>query len=622
MYTQPSRSSDVSDSDCDSDGSEWHYEDDESGSDSSDNTDSDAESDSQSTIFPVCNNPPRKPKVLPVNSKTGSQSKPTSKYKKPKRMCPFCKKYFQEKLTRHVQLVHKKVKEVSNAMNLPKNERDAAFDFLKKKGILEANQEQMRMSTPVYQRERKTSNDSKLVLCGLCNGFYSKMYFKKHKYRCQGDSNSTACSIPLSLMTPNDDISEDFRRDILCKFRDTEVGDICRTDPVVLSIGKQLWRKGMNKKDKVTEVKKSVMSDMRRLASLYLVYKDQDAALANNQENSTVAEMFKREHFNVLSEAIQDYTTQAVSSGIKSGLKTALYYLIKKACKIIKSIHLMERQDESAAEIDRFISVFELNHEFIFGDAIYHINYRRQKSLRKPIELPIEDDVVKLRQHTINKVSRMVTDDFMVWDSRNFIMLRDLTVSRLTVFNARRGGEPSRLKLFEWQEAEDNQWIDTQRAEDMQDPIEKKLLSHLRVSYQTGKGNNHLVPILFPPDTIEAMRKLTSQEVRTSAGVKEDNLYVFPCVQGSSTHVTGWHALKNICSEAGIEGSARLTATKNRHRVSTLYAAMELPEHDRELFFRHMGHSSLVNQNIYQVPPAIAEVVQVGKQLMQIDERE
>ena len=129
LYTQPSRSSDVSDSDCDSDGSEWHYEDDESGSDSSDNTDSDAESDSQSTIFPVCNNPPRKPKVLPVNSKTGSQSKPTSKYKKPKRMCPFCKKYFQEKLTRHVQLVHKKEKEVSNAMKLPKKERDAAFRF-------------------------------------------------------------------------------------------------------------------------------------------------------------------------------------------------------------------------------------------------------------------------------------------------------------------------------------------------------------------------------------------------------------------------------------------------------------------------------------------------------------
>ena len=35
-----------------------------------------------------------------------------------------------------------------------------------------------------------------------------------------------------------------------------------------------------------------------------------------------------------------------------------------------------------------------------------------------------------------------------------------------------------------------------------------------------------------------------------------------------------------------------------------------------------MGHSSAENENIYQVPPAIAEVVQVGRQLMQIDEGE
>ena len=271
----------------------------------------------------------------------------------------------------------------------------------------------------------------------------------------------------------------------------------------------------MNKKDKVTEVKKSVMSDMRRLASLFVVYKDQEAVSATNRENLTVEEMFKRENFGVLSEAIQDYTTQAESLEIKCGLKTALYYLIKKACKIIKSTHLMDRRDEAAAEIDRFVSVFELNHEFVFGDAVYLTNNRRQKSLRKPAELPIENDVAKLRQHTINKVTRMVTDEFIVWDSSNFTELRDLTVSRLTVFNARRGGEPSRLKLDEWQEAEDNQWIDSQRVDDMHDPLDKHLLAKLRVTYQTGKGNNHLVPVLFPPDTIEAMRKLTNQEVRT-----------------------------------------------------------------------------------------------------------
>lgn len=155
-------------------------------------------------------------------------------------------------------------------------------------------------------------------------------------------------------------------------------------------------------------------------------------------------------------------------------------------------------------------------------------------------------NIAKLRQHTIKEVSRMVNDEFMVRDSHYFIRLRDLTVSRLTVFNARRSGEPSRLKLSEWQEAEENQWIDSQRADDMHDCIEKHLLNKLLVTYQTGKGNNHLVPILFPRDTMHAMKKLTNPEVRTSAGVKRTT-YVFPCVQWSATYVTSLHALKTIC---------------------------------------------------------------------------
>lgn len=200
--------------------------------------------------------------------------------------------------------MHKKVEEVSYAMKLPKQERDKAFDLLKKEGILEENQEEIGMQSPIYQQERKTVQDWKLTMCGLCKGFYSQTYYKKHKYRCQGDSHSSACSVPLSFMaTAMDDISEDFRRDILCKFRETEIGDICRTDPVILSVRKQLWVEGMNKKDKVTEVKKSVMSDMRRLASLYVVYKDQqEAAHAIHAENQTASAMFKRENFTALSE--------------------------------------------------------------------------------------------------------------------------------------------------------------------------------------------------------------------------------------------------------------------------------------------------------------------------------
>ncbi|KAJ8048441.1 hypothetical protein HOLleu_00761 [Holothuria leucospilota] len=116
-----------------------------------------------------------------------------------------------------------------------------------------------------------------------------------------------------------------------------------------------------------------------------------------------------------------------------------LYYLIKKACKIIKATHLVGEDDE-ASEIDKFVAVLELNHDFIFGDATYQINNNRQRNLRKPAALPLEDDVNKLRNFTLENIASLTSDSFIVWDSHNFKKLRGLTVSRLTLFNARRGG--------------------------------------------------------------------------------------------------------------------------------------------------------------------------------------
>ena len=107
------------------------------------------------------------------------------------------------------------------------------FDVFKKRGFFKANKEQMETSTPIYQRERKAlEHDDKLVICGLCNGFYSKKCFQRHKNRCQGDSHSEACSVSLSMMiTTGDDILNEFRREILCKFRNRAIPSKRVLDP-------------------------------------------------------------------------------------------------------------------------------------------------------------------------------------------------------------------------------------------------------------------------------------------------------------------------------------------------------------------------------------------------------
>lgn len=145
------------------------------------------------------------------------------------------------------------------------------------------------------------------------------------------------------------------------------------------------------------------------------------------------------------------------------------------------------------------------------------------------------------------------------------------------------------------------------------------MFKDLKITYQGGKGVNHLVPVLIPCDLVEAMRTLSDPSVRALADVHEANQYMFPSTQLASTHVAGWQAVHNICVSANINEPHKLTATKMRHRVSTLYAAMDVPDSDRHYFYKHMGHSEGINQNIYQAPLAEAEILKVGSCLMAMD---
>ena len=151
--------------------------------------------------------------------------------------------------------------------------------------------------------------------------------------------------------------------------------------------------------------------------------------------------------------------------------------------------------------------------------------------------------------------------------------------------------------------------------------MERQLFSEMKITYMTGKGNNHLVPVLIPSDTLGGLEALSDPEIRKMSNVNLGNRYMFPSTQLSLDHVSGWHAIHRVCLDANVLHPERLTATKMRHRVSTIYAAMDVPASQRAHFYNHMGHSSNINASIYQTPPAEAEVLMVGTHLMAMDGR-
>ena len=116
------------------------------------------------------------------------------------------------------------------------------------------------------------------------------------------------------------------------------------------------------------------------------------------------------------------------------------------------------------------------------------------------------------------------------------------------------------------------------------------------------------------------MELLCDPVVRNAAGVNPANQFVFASTRHSLDHQSGWHALFSIADSLNLKEPDKIKATTNRHRISTFVAALDMPDQDRQLFYKHFGHSSEINENVYQNPVGIREVTQVGKRLLKIDE--
>jgi hypothetical protein len=454
------------------------------------------------------------------------------------RPCLFCGK-FQTNLRRHILLKHNKEENVKRTCELPKKDQDECFEQMRKEGIMKYNKEEMRKQQPIYERERAVDRGAdaldaeEIVACGKCSGIYARKYFGRHKNRCIAESVYVPKPLPMDLLkVSNSEVSEDFKVNILSRFMSDTVGQMCRSDSAIITFGSRLYEKLKRKKDKQAEVKKSVMTDMRRIAALYTEFKSR----ANTPPTLVGSEdMLIRRNFSVLTESIFAYTLTDTEE-TKAGLKNALFYLIKKFAKIQKAVSLMNDNDQNAAEIDKFLEVLSLNGNFIFGDATYTLNRNRQTKLRKPDKLPLEEDVEKIRKYTVERIASIVSDSYVMWDLHLYAELRDLAVSRLTLFNGRRGGEPARLLLSEWKDAESGTWLNPARIEKLPE-TEALLFKSMLITYQGGKGNNHLVPVLIPNDSRQAMRLLSDPHIRQMSGVHCANRYMFPCTQESETHV-------------------------------------------------------------------------------------
>ena len=251
----------------------------------------------------------------------------------PKRPCPHCGRC-QSRLTRHMACKHKNEEAVQKALALPKAKRDAAFTALRRDGILKINTDLIGLDRPEADllRERDSGTTTKVAMCSGCNVFFSLTCIWRHKKRCCEPTEEAPVrptTVPIDVMRSGVD---EFKSAILVNFHNDEVGRLCLTDKTILLCGERLFQKLKKKPDKATEVKRSVMADMRKMGHLYREFCKNSPAFSGCPPSAE--DMLHRENFPALEEAVNKYTSTAQS--LKARLKLSIYYLLKSMAKTVR----------------------------------------------------------------------------------------------------------------------------------------------------------------------------------------------------------------------------------------------------------------------------------------------
>ena len=358
-------------------------------------------------------------------------------------------------------------------------------------------------------------------------------------------------------------------------------------------IGSRLFNAKRKKKDKETGTKISVRTHIRLTAHLHLCFcsfyeKQSEVTLKDRLDNA--ADMYRKEVITILDKAVSAVTEKqpdeipaASITDQKSGLKIIyILNLLKKTAHLLVGYFLMKKEDIRSQWVPDFLTVLTLYKNEMFGDVYYDLNYRKNVALRKPIKLPKDDNVRLL----IDECSLILNSiDPFDYPSQSFLAVRSATATSLIIFCARQGGEPVRLQLYQWEEALKGEWIG---KDDLPDEFGEDTIY---ITYQTGKGSDHLVPVMFCHETIKGMQYLTNPEVQANVGV-------------------------NILKRLSLKGA--INATRNRHRVASLLGKLNLSEHEKSLIFKHFGHSKVINENVHQAAAGSVQLQTTGKRLMEI----
>ncbi|KAK7465993.1 hypothetical protein BaRGS_00037430, partial [Batillaria attramentaria] len=370
-------------------------------------------------------------------------------------------------------------------------------------------------------------------------------------------------------------------------------------------------RKGFDK-DNFAQIRNSVRELSRLLIELRSMTK---------QPNAGLSEFIVPEHFQAVvgaTKKVAGYCEATCSFKIPS-LAQKLGHSLHK-CADIMEAKAIENRDE--VEEQNAKGYLKLHDKWWNPEVSAHADrtlYRQKKGRAKRI--PLCKDVAALSEFlskkSVEAIGNLETDsvernhDVIVKKAWN--NLAEVTLTQLILFNRRRQGEVSKLKLSDLTNpgSQDSDLLDTLS------PLEKKLCDTLTRVEIFGK-RGRIVPVLFTAKMKAAVDLLVTK--REAAGISRFNEYVFACSHFlSECHLRGSCTLRKLVLEAKLTQPELITGTNLRKQVATLSQVVNLRDNELDVLAQFMGHNIRIHREFYRSPNDTVQLAKVSKLLLALE---
>lgn len=273
----------------------------------------------------------------------------------------------------------------------------------------------------------------------------------------------------------NDDKFNEIRA-ILAKMKKNDLHIIIRNDQALLLYGTiQLQKK---EKERFSDIRYS----LRCLAKLL-----QEFRIISGKESAKGSELVSSFNYDSVLKAAKKVSGYSGPREITTpSLFLKIGFCLTNLCEYLRCAALKVNDRDTVEDLRNFAELYASDWQIFATNA--RATYESKK-LNKPQDLPTENDVKKLRSYLVQKLETLNTKISCAEGSpsaQDLRCLAETSLARLMTFNARRGGECSKLKLSHWRGVEDGRW---KRRTDMEnlDGIEKKLAERMQLCYVEGK---------------------------------------------------------------------------------------------------------------------------------------